>query len=121
MDQDSGIRAAFLGAFAERVKQRAADAWFVSVMKDATVTQKESAASKSKARLAEASAANPGLPLSAVKLLLMKEEMANPKEIGEFGDVWLSHSVPSTSEPAKRCAGLQTWGTMAKTIEQICT
>ena len=73
MDQDSGMRAAFLGAFAERVKQRTADAWFVSVMKDAMVTQKESAVSKSRARLAEACAANPGLSLNAVKLLLMKE------------------------------------------------
>jgi transposase-like protein len=110
MDEDSGMRAAFLGSFAERVKQRAADAWFVSVMKDATVTQKESAASKSKARSAEASAANPGLPLKAVKLLLMKEEMANPKEIGEFGDVWLSHPVPNMSEPAKKMCWLTDLG-----------
>jgi len=43
MDQDSGMRAAFLCAFAERVKQRTTDAWFVSVMKDATVNQKEAA------------------------------------------------------------------------------
>jgi len=43
MDQASGMRAAFLCAFAERVKQRTADAWFVSVMKDATVNQKEAA------------------------------------------------------------------------------
>ena len=110
MDQDSGMRAAFLGAFAERVKQRTADAWFVSVMKDAMVTQKESAVSKSRARLAEACAANPGLPLNAVKLLLMKEEMANPKEIGEFGDVWLSHPVPNMSEPAKKMCWLTDLG-----------
>jgi transposase-like protein len=110
MDQDSGMRAAFLGAFAERVKQRSADAWFVSVMKDATVTQKESAVSKAKARLAEAYAANQGLPLDAVKLLLMKEEMANPKEIGEFGDAWLSHPVPNMSEPAKKMCRLTDLG-----------
>lgn len=101
MDQDVGMRAAFLGAFAERVKQRTADAWFVSVMKDSTVTQKEVAVNRAKARLADASAAHPKLKLDAVKLLLMKEEMANPKEIGEYGDVWLAHPVPNMSEPAK--------------------
>jgi len=110
MDQDSGIRAAFLGAFAERVKQRTADAWFVSVMKEATVTQKEGAVSKAKARFAEASAANSKLTINQVKLLLMKEEMAHPKEIGEFGDVWLSHPVPNMSEPAKKICWLTNLG-----------
>ncbi|APW46538.1 IS1/IS1595 family N-terminal zinc-binding domain-containing protein [Rhodoferax antarcticus] len=101
LDQDVGMRAAFLGAFAERIKQRTADAWFVSVMKDSTVTQKEVAVNRAKARHAEASAANPALKPDEVNLLLMKEEMASPKEIGEYGDVWLEHPVPNMSEPAK--------------------
>ena len=40
----------------------------------------------------------------------MKEEMANPKEIGEFGDVWLSHPVPNMSEPAKKMCWLTNLG-----------
>lgn len=110
MDQDSGMRAAFLGAFAERVKQRTADAWFVSVMKDATVTQKEVAVNRAKARLLEATAAYPGSGPEEVKLILMKEEMARPKEMGGFGDVWLSHPVPNMSEPAKKVAWLTDFG-----------
>ena len=110
MDQDSGMRAAFLGAFAERVKQRTADAWFVSVMKDATVTQKEVAVNRAKARLVEATAAYPGSGPEEVKLILMKEEMARPKEMGGFGDVWLSHPVPNMSEPAKKVAWLTDFG-----------
>lgn len=106
MDQDSGMRAAFLGAFAERVKQRTADAWFVSVMKESTITQKEVAVNRSKARLDEAVAAHPELKLDEVKVLLMLEEMATPKEIGEYGDVWLSHPVPNMSEPAKKMCWL---------------
>lgn len=110
MDQDSGMRAAFLGAFAERVKQRTADAWFISVMKDSTITQKEVAVNRAKARLDEAVAAHPELKLDAVKVLLMLEEMANPKEIGEYGDVWLSHPVPNMSEPAKKMCWLTDLG-----------
>ncbi|MBU3998336.1 MAG: hypothetical protein KKI03_12635, partial [Gammaproteobacteria bacterium] len=110
MDQDSGMRAAFLGAFAERAKQRTADAWFVSVMKDATVNQKEAAVNRAKARLAEATAAHPGLVLAEVKMLLMKEEMANPKEMGSYKDIWLSHPMPNMSEPAKKMAWLTNFG-----------
>lgn len=110
MDQDSGMRAAFLGAFAERVKQRTADAWFVSVMKESTITQKEIAVNRAKARLEDAVAAHPTLTLDAVKGLLMREEMANQKEIGEFADVWLSHPVPNMSEPAKKMCWLTDMG-----------
>jgi transposase-like protein len=110
MDQDSGMRAAFLGAFAERVKQRTADAWFVSVMKDATVNQKEAAVSRAKARLAEAVAAHPGLTLAEVQMRLMKEEMANLKEMGLYKDLWLSHPMPNMSEPAKKMAWLTNLG-----------
>lgn len=110
MDQDSGMRAAFLGAFAERVKQRTADAWFVSVLKDATVNQKEAAVSRAKARLAEAVASHPGLTLAEVKMLLMKEEMANPKEMGLYKDLWLSHPMPNMSEPAKKMSWLTNLG-----------
>ena len=39
--QDSGIRAAFFGAFVDNIKERTADGWYVSVLKDAASLQKE--------------------------------------------------------------------------------
>ena len=39
--QDSGIRAAFFGAFVDSIKERTADGWYVSVLKDAASLQKE--------------------------------------------------------------------------------
>ena len=54
LDQDSGMRAAFLGAFAARVKDRSADAWYVRILKDATIHEKERAVQEAKMRLAEA-------------------------------------------------------------------
>ena len=54
LDQDSGMRAAFLGAFAARVKDRSADAWYVRILKDATIHEKERVVQEAKMRLAEA-------------------------------------------------------------------
>lgn len=102
MDQDSGMRAAFLGAFSERVKQRTTDGWFVSVMKESTVSQKESAVSKAKSRTRDIASVYPGLTGDELRVQLMKHEMAHPLEMGDFKDKWLTHPVPSMSEPAKK-------------------
>lgn len=106
MDQDSGMRAAFFGAFAERINQRTADGWYVSVMKESTVVQKERAVQKVKARLKEAAAAYPDLKPYELELVLMKEEMGRPVQLGEFEDIWVSHPVPNMSEPAKKLCWL---------------
>jgi hypothetical protein len=106
MDQDSGMRAAFFGAFADRINQRTADGWYVSVMKESTVVQKERAVKAAKDRVAEVEAAHPELKHWQVELLMMKAAMANPMEIGEYGDIWVSHPIPNMSEPAKKVCWL---------------
>ncbi|MFL6678824.1 MAG: hypothetical protein ACJ8IK_10825 [Burkholderiaceae bacterium] len=110
MDQDSGIRAAFLGAFAERVKRRDADGWYVSVLKETTIHQKERAVQLAKARLADAAARLPGLPNELLLVELMKEEMARAATLGAYGDQWLSHPAPNMSEPAKKVCWLTDMG-----------
>jgi transposase-like protein len=110
MDQDSGIRAAFLGAFAERVKQRSADGWYVSVLKETTIHEKERAVHAARARLAEAAERLPGLSSPLLLVELMKEEMARASTLGVFGDQWLSHPSPNMSEPAKKVCWLTDMG-----------
>ena len=102
MDQDSGLRAALLAAFAERIKARTADGWYVSVLKESTIHQKENAVQKAKLRLADAAKRFPGLPDGQLMVELMKEEMARAKALGQYDDQWLAHPVPNMSEPAKR-------------------
>ena len=51
MDQDSGIRAAFLAAFVDRIKERTADGWYVSVLKETTIHDKEAAVKLARDRL----------------------------------------------------------------------
>lgn len=110
MDQDSGIRAAFMSAFADRIKDRTADGWYVSVQKGSTVVEKERAVQKSKARLREAAELNPTLKEDELPLLLMKEEMTLAKPLGQYEDQWLAHPVPNMSEPAKKVCWLTDMG-----------
>lgn len=110
LDQDSGIRAAFLGAFAARVKDRSADAWYVRILKDATIHQKERAVQEANMRLAEAKLRYPGLSQQDLLIELMKEEMARVRVVGPFHDLWLTHPLPNMSEPAKEVCWLTDMG-----------
>lgn len=110
MDQDSGIRAAFLGAFVDRIKDRTADGWYVSVLKEATNLQKERSVQQAKVRLKEAAARYPDLAKDDLLVALMLEEMGASKTLGQYDDQWLSHPVPSMSEPAKKMCWLTDMG-----------
>ena len=110
LDQDSGIRAAFLGAFAARVQDRTADAWYVRILKEATIHQKEHAVREAKTRLADAKLKFPGLSQANLLLELMKEEMGRVRAVGPFNDLWLTHPLPNMSEPAKEVCWLTDMG-----------
>ena len=110
MDQDSGIRAAFLAAFLERIKARTADGWFVSILKETTIHDKERAVQAARKSLEAAEAANPGLSRQQLLELLMKAAMASGTEVGQFGDKWVNHPLPNMSEPEKRLCWLTDMG-----------
>ncbi|CAN7588543.1 MULTISPECIES: helix-turn-helix domain-containing protein [unclassified Variovorax] len=86
MDQDSGIRAAFPAAFVDRIKERTADGWYVSVLKETTIHDKEAAVKLARDRLkAEAEAeVRPGLAqvqdmpapaIAASELIALRESL----------------------------------------------
>lgn len=106
MDQDSGFRAAFMAAFHKQVKERRADGWFVKVMKEATIDQKDAAVSRAKKRMQEVKDANPTLDELGVKILMTLEEMDRMSTVGRWDDRWLVHPVPSKAEPDKRLCWL---------------
>jgi transposase-like protein len=122
MDQDSGFRAAFMSAFHGQIKARRADGWFVSILKETTVEEKRKAVKESKTRLMEAMAENPGLSQREVEILMTLDEMKHMTTIGKWGDRWLSHPVPTKSEPDKRLCWLTNIGLIAEeddTIEDV--
>ena len=91
----------------DRIKERTADGWYVSVLRDATNLQKErSVGPLAKARLKEAASQYPTLFKDDLLVALMKEEMRGGKQLGQFDNGWLSHPAPSMSEPAKKVCWL---------------
>jgi hypothetical protein len=101
LDQESGIRAACLTAFVEEIKQGKCDAFYVRINKELTVDERKKALAGVKKRWTEHKALNPGLTDSALKLMLIKERMAQVREFGKWHDRWVYHPFPSMSEPEK--------------------
>ncbi len=101
LDQDSGLRAAALGAFAERIADRTADAFYVRINKDRTVDERKHALKVSRERFRVLELEHPALDRQALRLLAIQESLANMAAIGHWKDRWLMHPFPSMSEPEK--------------------
>lgn len=100
LDQDSGMRAAALGAFAERVADRTADAFYVRINKDMTVDERKHALKDSREHF-RAQEEHLALDRKALQLFIIKEALADMAVIGHWKDRWLTHPFPSMSEPEK--------------------
>ncbi|HEV2007220.1 MAG TPA: hypothetical protein VGQ88_00715 [Burkholderiales bacterium] len=101
LDQDSGMRAACLAAFQPEIKTRAADAFYVRIAKDLTVSQKRAELAASRARFETAKQAHPRLSDGELQVLLFKAAIAHMATLGKWQDRWLTHPLPDMSEPQK--------------------
>lgn len=101
LDQDSGMRAACLAAFQPEIAARRADAFYVRIAKELTVTEKRKAIAASRSIFEEAQQANPGLSESDVRTLMIKARIAQMAAHGKWQDKWLIHPFPNMSEPEK--------------------
>ncbi len=101
LDQDSGMRAAALGAFAERVADRTADAFYVRINKDLTVDERKHALKNSREHFRALEQEHPALDRRALQLFVIKEALADMAVIGHWKDRWLTHPFPSMGEPEK--------------------
>lgn len=110
MDQDSGMRAACLAAFQSEIKARQADAFYVRIAKETTVTEKRKAIAASRTIFEAACQASPGLSASEVETLLIKARIAQRVPHGKWHDKWLAHPFPSMSEPEKAVCYLTDYG-----------
>jgi len=110
LDQDSGIRAACLGAFQEAIKARRCDAFYVRVNKHLTVDERKRALAQSREAFRTAKRQNPGFTDNEIKLALIKERMRHMAEIGQWKDRWLTHPFPNMSEPEKAVCYLTDYG-----------
>ena len=101
LDQESGIRAACLSAFADEIKARTAEAFYVKIEKGLIQEEKVKRVAEAEERFKLVKKANPKLSDDKVRLLMIKAEIANQRKIGMFKDSWVSMPEPSMSEPEK--------------------
>ena len=101
LDQDSGMRAACLSAFQPEIATRRADAFFVRISKQMTVTEKRAAITASRAEFDQARQTYTGLTDSELEVVLIKAHIARMASIGKWQDKWLTHPFPNMSEPEK--------------------
>lgn len=106
MDQESGLRAAFMAAVPERIKNRTADAFYVSVAKEQTVDAKRQLVQKVHRRIKAFKAEYPGLTDEEAEIQLMRQEMLDAVPIGQFKDPWANHPVSDMREPEKKVCWL---------------
>lgn len=110
LDQDSGMRAACLGSFADRIKARDCDVFYVRIAKEITVDEKRRLLRGAQATFAREAAKHPGLTENEVKLLLLKARIAAAQSIGQWKDRWVMHPLPSMTEPEKALCYLTDMG-----------
>lgn len=101
LDQDSGMRAACLAAFQPEIAARKADAFYVRIAKEVTVSEKRVAIADSRAVFDAARKANPGMPDAELEVLITKARIASMAAIGKWQDKWMAHPFPNMSEPEK--------------------
>lgn len=110
LDQDSGMRAACLAAFQPEIVRRDADAFYVRIAKNLTITEKRKAIANSRTIFEVARNANQGLSAMEVETLLIKARIAQMAAHGKWQDKWLIHPFPSMSEPEKAVCYLTDYG-----------
>jgi transposase-like protein len=114
MDQESGLRAAFMAAVPGRIRDRTVDGFYVQVQKEGTVGQKRALVQQSRAAFEAACRTNAGLTPHQVKVLLARKEMTRLQSIGQWSDKWFRHPIADMREPAR----LICWLTDIDAIEE---
>ena len=111
MDQESAIRAAFLAAFKDRVLNRTADGFFVSIMKNSTMPDRRKAALKKAELIRSASRKFPGLSRHEVEVEILKQALQKGMNIrGYWDDYWLDDPLCHSGEPGRQICMLTDFG-----------
>lgn len=104
LDQESGIRAACLSAFASEVLEKRCDAFYVRVNKDLTINEKRRLKANAQKEMDKLRDADPILAEMSdqdLRLIIIKERMQELVGIGKWNDRWLFYPFPDMSEPQK--------------------
>lgn len=112
MDQDSGIRAAFMLGYRERLstpKLKKVDGFYVKFMKLLTVDEKRELYGAAE-RYLKNFAANNGITELEAKHKIVSDNILNAMELGQWSDKWVNIPTPSMGEPEKMVCYLNNQG-----------
>ena len=101
LDQDSAFRAACLSAFSDRIREGRCDAFYVRIKSETTIDEKRRILAENRRHMATMKQLHPNLKDWQIKLLMIKEEMAQMVNIGKWQDRWVKHPFPNMGEPEK--------------------
>jgi transposase-like protein len=101
MDQESGIRSAFFGAFITEIKAHDAEGFYVTIAKDLSVDEKRALINQSNLEFKHFMGQHPCLTENEAKLHILKQRIANMSKIGKWKDRWVKHPVPNMGEAEK--------------------
>lgn len=131
LDQESGIRGACIGAFADRILDERCEAFYVRIAKGLTVDQKRHLVNDAKAEFALAKKAmldklreetdddEAELSDRAVELALLKQRIAAAQTVGPWQDRWVLHPLPNLSEAEKAVCHLTDRGQFANDPDHL--
>jgi len=101
LDQDSGIRGAFMSSFVNEIKERTAEAFYVKIEKDITVDEKRKLKAIAKKEFDKVKELNPTLSENDIKIELLKQEIQAVLKLGNWKDSWVHHPLPNMAEANK--------------------
>lgn len=104
MDQDSGIRAACLAAFSDRILEKTCDAFYVQLNTEFTEDEKLALVAEGRKTLKRFTDENPhweDVQDHFVRREVIAEMLKDLLEIGAWKDRWLKYPFPTKSEPEK--------------------
>ncbi|MGB5444982.1 MAG: hypothetical protein WBM99_05670 [Psychromonas sp.] len=118
LDQEAGIKNAFMTAFRERVNNQTADAFYVRTNKNFTVDNKERLIQESHRRIQN----RLGIPFNSLSaqdkeravMALVMEEMQCLRKVNGSRESWLSYPFATKSEPEKILAALTDISNLSK-------
>lgn len=113
LDQDSGIRGAFMNAFKDEIKAKTADAFYVSIEKEVTIDKRRQINDKAQKLLELYLELHPEYTEEEAKLELLKQAISKVQPYGKWQDKWVEHPIPSMSEPLKKMCWLTEDETMS--------
>ncbi len=101
MDCDSMLRAGFISAFEQEIKERLAHGFYVRYTKFLTTPKKTDLYEKAKEAVKDYKTKIGSAKKREAEILLMQERISKASHIGKWKDKWVTHPLPSMNEPNK--------------------